>query len=191
MRINKNKIFKIVVIISFILIAFILIVASVYNKFYLNGNNEDNIKRSIIKIQNNDISDFENISIIKEIQLDEELVVVYKHGFKCGIAEFSKNEWGDYKINYLQNGSLEEINFHLIRWINNVNQYFIVYGDGSNLEFSRVDVGINNNYVSIDIPEDVFVEMININQFSNGDNYSYTYKYYDKSGKLIEEQPSY
>ncbi|MDV4150973.1 hypothetical protein R0131_09000 [Clostridium sp. AL.422] len=189
MRINIKKIFKIVVIISFVLITFNIIVASAYNKFYLNGNNENNIKRSIIKLQNDDISDFENISVIKKIQLNEELVVIYKNKFNCGIAEFSKNKWGDYKINYLQSGSLEEINFYLTMHINNINQYFIVYGDGSNIEFSRVNVGINNNYVSVDIPEDVFVKIIDINQFSNGDNYSYTYKYYDKSGKLIEEQP--
>lgn len=186
MRINKKKTFKIVITIAFILIAFNIIVASLYNKFYLNGNNEDNIKRSIIKLQNNDISDFENISVIKKIQLTEELVVIYKNKFNCEIAEFSKNKWGDYKINYLQHGNLEEINFYLTMNINNINQYFIVYGDGRNLEFSRVDVGINDNYVSIDIPEDVFVETININQFSNGDAYSYSYKYYDKSGKLIE-----
>lgn len=187
MIINNKKIFKIVVTISFILIAFNIIVASVYNKFYLNGNNEHNIKRSIIKLQNNDINDFENISIIKKIQLNEELVVIYKNKFNLGITEFSKNKWGDYKINYLQSGSLEEINFYLTMNIDNINKYFIVYGDGSNLEFSRVDVGINNNYVSINIPEDVFVEIINVNQFSNGDNYSYTYKYYDKNGKIIEE----
>lgn len=183
----KEKIFKIVVIISFLLIVFNIIVTHVYNKFYLNGNNEDNVKRSIIKLQNNDISDFEDIFIIKEIQLNEELVVIYKNKLNCGIAEFSKDKLGDYKINHLQSGSVYEINFYLTMNINNINQYFIVYGNGSNLEFSKVEIGINNNYVTINIPEGMFVEMININEFSNGDNYTYTYRYYDKYGKLIEE----
>ncbi len=186
---TKAKIFKMVVIISFLLILFNIIVTHVYNKFYLNGNNEGNIKRSIIKLQNNDISDFEDIFIIKEIQLNEELVVIYKNKLNCGIAEFSKDKSADYKINHLQSGSVYEINFYLTMNINNINQYFIVYGDGSNLKFSKVEIGINNNYVTINIPEGMFVEIININQFSNGDNYTYTYRYYDKYGKLIEEHP--
>ena len=121
MRINKKKILKILIAITFILFVFNIITGIAYNKFYLNGNNEDNIKRSIIKLQNGDISDFGNISIIKRIQLTEELVVIYKNGFNCGIAEFSKNEWGDYKINFLQNGSLEEINFYITSGMNNIN----------------------------------------------------------------------
>jgi len=71
--------------------------------------------------------------------------------------------------------------------MNNINKYFIVYGDGSNIKSSRVDVGINNNYVSINIPKEIFAEMIHLNQYSNGDSYSYTYKYYDDYRKLVEE----
>lgn len=37
--------------------------------------------------------------------------------------------------------------------------------------------------------EEVFAEVININQYYNGDVYTYTYKYYDTNGNLVKEHP--
>lgn len=184
---NKKKIFKGIVTLILILVVLIMMVRGIYSKFYLNGNNINNIKRSILNIQDKDMSDFENISVIKTIEINEELFVVYKNEFDCGVAEFSKNKYGNYEINYLEHGNLAEINFHLTSGMKNNNQYFIVYGDGNNIDFSRVDIGINNNYVPINIPKDVFIEIIKINQYFDGDSYQYNYKYYDIYGNVVEE----
>lgn len=187
MKSNNIKIFKWIVNLTLILGIFIVIVGGLYNKFYINGNNENNIKRSISKLQNKDNKDFTSISITKTIELDNNLVVIYKDGFNCGVAEFNKNNWGDYKINILHSGNLDEVNFYLINGLNYKNQYFVVYGYGNNIDYSKVDLGINNNYISINIPEDEFVEIINITKYNNENSYRYNYKYYDKNGKVVKE----
>lgn len=188
MKINMKKTIKIVGIISIVAIALNIIISIIYNKYYLNGNNEDNIRRSIMNLQKNHMSDTESLSIIKKITLEDDLYVIYKNKFNCGIAEFSKNTWDDYKINFIESGNLDEVNFHLTMEANQINQYFIVYGDGRNLEFNRVEVGINNNFVPVVIPKDIFSDVININQFANGSDYKYDYRYYDEDGNLIEGQ---
>ena len=167
---------------------FSIISKIIYKKFYINGNNENNIKRSILKIQGKDTSDFENTDIIKTIHLDEELFVIYKNNFDWGVAEFGKNKDGDYKIEYLEYGYIDEINFYFTIGINtNSNQYLIAYGEGKNIDFSRVDIGINNNYVPINVPKEEFVEIIKINQYSNDKRYRFNYKYYDIYGNIVRE----
>lgn len=181
MRNNTKKIFIIILTVTFLLVSLNTVKNFIYNKFYLNGNNEANIKRSILNLQESDIKSFENISIIKEFLLNERLIVIYENNSNYGVTEFHKNTSGDYKINYLQNGFSDEINFYTTMDMNN----FIVYGDGNNIDFSRVDFGINNNYVPIYIPEEFFAEVINQSQYYNTNHYTYTYKYYDKNGNLV------
>ena len=138
---KKKKIFIGIVSLALILVSFSIITRGIYKKFYLNGNNENNIKRSILKIQDKDTSDFKNIVIIKTIHLDEELFVIYKNNIDWGVAEFGKNNDGDYKIEYLQHGYIDEINFYFTSGINSKsNQYLIAYGEGKNIDFSRVDI---------------------------------------------------
>lgn len=185
---KKKKIFIGIVSLALILVSFSIITRGIYKKFYLNGNNENNIKRSILKIQDKDTSDFKNIVIIKTIHLDEELFVIYKNNIDWGVAEFGKNNDGDYKIEYLQHGYIDEINFYFTSGINSKsNQYLIAYGEGKNIDFSRVDIWINNNYIPINIPEEEFVEIIKINQYSDNNGYRFNYKYYDINGNIVRE----
>lgn len=44
-----------------------------------------------------------------------------------------------------------------------------------------------NLYISINIPEDEFVEIINITKYNNENDYRYDYKYYDNNGKVVKE----
>lgn len=183
MEINK-KLFKKKINFVLNLVVIVAIISCLYNEFYVNGNNESNIKRSIAKLQN---EDFENISISETIELDNKLVVIYNKQFEHGAAEFTKNILGNYKINSSMDENIENIGFYMPYATNKDNQYFIIYGDGNNIELSKVEVGINNNIVSIDIPKKEFTEIINITQYNADNRYSFTYKFYDKLGNEVEQ----
>lgn len=184
--INKKKILKITFIVILILFLLNILNKIVYNNFYLNGNNDTNIKRSILNLQYNNINNIENISIIEKIQLQEMLLVIYKNKFNLGIAQFNKNLWGNYKLTLLQPGRLEAINFYKPININDENKFLIVYGDVSNRDISRIDIEVSNHSIPINISSKIFAECIPTDQYFDTATY-FTYKCYDHYGNLIKD----
>lgn len=99
----KNK--KVVLAVG--LISILLIICSYYLEFYyikrsINGNNYEEIKKSIFYLHKEHMNVEKEIKIIDEFNYDYKKVILFKNDNLTGIAKFDKDSKGKYKIDFVE-----------------------------------------------------------------------------------------
>ncbi|MCF6409115.1 hypothetical protein [Pseudalkalibacillus salsuginis] len=163
--------------------ALLLGVISIYgylnSSFYLNGNDEESIIKTIHSI---DMHKDSSIEVIEIKNIGSQRIVPFLDNGRPAYIQFTKNKYGNYKWNSVERSSGGSLSNFLIHNDGRFSLFLVVTTEEN--EIAKMKLGVNehvyikefeihkNSATWIDLPDDK--------------EQRYTYNYYDKDGNLIE-----
>lgn len=179
---KKLSIWLVALVIGFIFLAFNFFNSS----FYVNGNDEESIVQTI---QSLDMYENTSIEIIDIKDVGDERLVAFLSNNLPAYIHFIKDKYGNYKWISAEKreGSLSHFLIPLSNRMDNYTNLFVLTIANYDNEISKMELLANQH---------IFVEEFAIYENSatwtelpkEEKNFSFDYKYYDKNGKLIENE---
>jgi hypothetical protein len=182
MLLKKNSIVYSLTVIIFITIFVIYLSDS--NKLY--GNDKESIEKVIKSIEG---YENESIEILEIKDIHDDRVVGFLSNNNPAYIQFFRNKKGNYEWRHIEKSASQSFASNIIHVSNHESKalkFMIITNQKNNI--AKIELGVNEQVIEqefsvnqksvtwIDLPE------------SNGETYTFKYKYYDKDGNLIGDK---
>lgn len=179
MLLKKNSMIIAIIIILIV----ISVIFSLESSKKLYGNDKESIEKVITSIEG---YENETIEILEIKDISDVRVVGFLSNNNPAYVQFFKNQKGNYEWSHIEKSENQSFATYLIQESTNRAKFskFMIVTNQAN-DIAKMQLGINEQVIEqefsvnqksvtwIDLPE------------SQGDTYTFKYKYYDKEGNLI------